>query len=87
MNAIPLSLLNSFIVFNESNNITDAATALGITQPALSKQLMLLESILSEPVFLLRGRKKVLTPFGTDLHKRKNWKYPGSSSTHKNAPS
>ncbi|MGZ3802506.1 MAG: LysR family transcriptional regulator, partial [Bdellovibrio sp.] len=70
MSTIPITLLNSFVVFNESKNIVEAAQKLGITQPALSKQLKQLEQSLSEPIFFLRGRKKMLTSFGQDLHLR-----------------
>lgn len=65
-----MTLLNSFIVFNESKNIVEAANRLGITQPALSKQLREFESGLKVPVFTTQGRKKVLTPFGRMLHQQ-----------------
>jgi len=68
MTNIPIHLLNSFVVFNESKNIVDASASLGITQPALSKQLKQIEGCFDEPIFILRGRKKVLTPFGRELH-------------------
>lgn len=68
MNRLSLNLLNSFVVFNEVGNMTEAAKALGITQPALSKQLVLLEKQLGRALFQLVGRKKMLTAFGKDLH-------------------
>jgi DNA-binding transcriptional LysR family regulator len=68
MNTIPIHLLNAFVVFNESANITEAATHLGITQPALSKQLKSLEEKCEHKLFTLMGRRKVLTPYGRDLH-------------------
>lgn len=64
---IPLQHLQAFMVFSESANIVAAAKVLGITQPALSKQLKALEEKLPQPLFSLSGRKKVLTPFGQDL--------------------
>lgn len=67
---IPVSLLNAFVVFNDSANISEAASRLGVTQPALSKQLRRLEDSLPAPVFIQTGRKKTLTPFGRDLHQR-----------------
>jgi len=70
MTDIPIQLLNAFVIFNESANITEAAKNLGITQPALSKQLKSLEEKMKDPLFTFSGRKKVLTPFGRDLHKR-----------------
>lgn len=68
MNSVSLNLLNSFVVFNEIGNMTEAAKALGITQPALSKQLVQLEQQLGRPLFQMVGRKKMLTAFGKDLH-------------------
>ncbi len=69
MTKIPVHLLNAFVVFNESRNIMEAAQHLGITQPALSKQLQALEKNLPHSIFTLSGRRKVLTPFGKDLHR------------------
>lgn len=70
MKQIPVQLLQSFVVFAEAKNIVAAAARLGITQPALSKQLRQLEAGMPGKIFLLQGRKKVLTPFGQDLYRR-----------------
>lgn len=70
MEQIPVQLLNAFMVFNDSQNIIKAAEILGITQPALSKQLKALEVKFPQPIFSTQGRKKVLTPFGRDLQLR-----------------
>ena len=70
MKTVRVTLLNSFVVFNESENITEAAKRLGITQPALSKQLKELEKGIAVPVYTTQGRRKVLTPFGRSLHTR-----------------
>lgn len=70
MKSIRMTLLNSFVVFNESKNIVEAAKQLGITQPALSKQLTEFERGLKIPVFTVQGRKKILTPFGVMLHQQ-----------------
>lgn len=70
MNDIPVQLLHSLVVFAEAKNISEAAARLGVTQPALSKQLAVLDAMLPEPAFTLSGRKKVLTPFGQDLYRR-----------------
>jgi DNA-binding transcriptional LysR family regulator len=70
METIPIHLLNAFVAFNESKNIVEAAMKLQITQPALSKQLKALEARLPTRVFTVSGRKKSLTPFGLDLHRR-----------------
>jgi len=70
METIPINLLNSFIIFNESKNLVEAANRLRITQPALTKQLQQLEKAMKEPIFTIQGRKKVLTPFGRVLQER-----------------
>ncbi|OFZ31283.1 MAG: hypothetical protein A2622_01445 [Bdellovibrionales bacterium RIFCSPHIGHO2_01_FULL_40_29] len=58
------------MVFNDSQNITKAAEILGITQPALSKQLKALEAKFPQPIFSTQGRRKILTFFGRDLQNR-----------------
>lgn len=68
--ALPVGLLNAFVVFSDSRNITEAAGQLKMSQPALSKQLRQLEEMLPAPIFAFSGRKKILTPFGRDLHRR-----------------
>jgi DNA-binding transcriptional LysR family regulator len=70
MQTVRFTLLNSFVIFNESENITEAAKRLGITQPALSKQLKEFERGIDIPVYTTQGRRKVLTPFGRSLHVR-----------------
>ncbi|MBS1970740.1 MAG: LysR family transcriptional regulator [Bdellovibrionales bacterium] len=67
MTNIPLQHLQAFVVFGESVNIVTAAKTLGITQPALSKQLKALDKKMPQPLFTFSGRKKVLTPFAQDL--------------------
>lgn len=74
MPKIPIHLIEAFITFSQSANIQAAAVRLGISQPALSKQLIALEKMLPQAVFTFRGRQKVLTSFGeelrTQLHSR-----------------
>ncbi len=70
MDNIPIQLLHAFVIFNDAPNIQLAAGRLGITQPALSKQLKALEALLPHAIFSFRGRKKVLTPYGQNLHSR-----------------
>ena len=77
MGKVPIHLLEAFVTFAESSNIIEAAQCLGITQPALSKQLKALESMLPHSLFAFQGRKKVLTPFGNDLHTRLKSKMTG----------
>ncbi|WP_413582513.1 LysR family transcriptional regulator [Bdellovibrio sp. HCB288] len=67
MPKIPVYLIEAFITFCQTQNIQAAAIKLGISQPALSKQLMALEQMLPQPIFTFQGRKKVLTAFGEEL--------------------
>lgn len=62
-----LRLLNAFIILAEKNNYADAAEALFISQPALTKQINLLEATLGVALFT-RGRQGTrLTPGGLRL--------------------
>ena len=67
MQKIPIHLIEAFITFSQAPNIQAAAERLGISQPALSKQLIALEKMLPQAVFTFRGRQKVLTTFGEEL--------------------
>lgn len=67
MPKIPVYLIEAFITFCQTPHIQTAASKLGISQPALSKQLAALEKMLPQPIFTFRGRKKVLTAFGEEL--------------------
>lgn len=66
-NKIPLSLLESLVVFYTQGTLEAAALKLQSTQPTLTRQLKLLEEYFSEPLFIMQGRKKVFTPFATKL--------------------
>lgn len=68
MRTIPVHLMNALVVFGDSKSVADAADKLGITQPALSKQLKALEELTEQTLFAFSGRNKVLTPVGRDLH-------------------
>lgn len=68
MPKIPIHLIEAFVNFCETQHMQTAASKLGISQPALSKQLMALEKLLPQPIFTFRGRKKMLTTFGADLY-------------------
>ncbi len=67
MNKIPIVLLESFIAFAESANMRDAADKLGLSQPALSQHLKKLQDHLPYNLFMLKGKKKILTPYGVDV--------------------
>ena len=63
-------LLRYFLAVAQEENITRAAQQLHITQPSLSRQLMLLEQELGKPL-LVRGKRKVtLTEEGVLLRRR-----------------
>lgn len=65
-----IRLLKSFLAIAEQGNLTRAAEALHITQPALTRQLAQLERELNTTLFL-RGRKGVeLTDDGRLLRRR-----------------
>ena len=51
------------------NNFTEAATALGMTQPNVTRQIYLLEQELGTPLFERDGRRVSLTPAGKALMK------------------
>lgn len=63
-----LPLIQSFVVFSESENMTVAADKLGLTQPGLSQHLQQLQNNFKQNIFSTSGRKKVLTPFGFELY-------------------
>lgn len=62
-----LKLLKAFVTLAEKGNYAEAASALSMTQPALTKQINLLESAINLRLFN-RGRQgTLLTPGGTQL--------------------
>jgi len=64
-----LEHLRSFVVFIQSENITQAASKLSISQPLLTKHLQELEHTLNIKLFEMAGRKKRLTSFGESFYK------------------
>jgi DNA-binding transcriptional LysR family regulator len=62
-----LRQIRYFVKTAEEGNVTRAAQELGITQPALSRQLRVLEESLGVPLFEKAGRGIDLTPEGRDL--------------------
>ncbi|MBR1216981.1 LysR family transcriptional regulator [Bradyrhizobium sp. U87765 SZCCT0131] len=64
---LPLVSLRTFAVVADCGSVTAAAEALGVTHSAVSKQVKQLERWLGQPLYLLEGRRLVLTPFGTLL--------------------
>ncbi len=81
MSKIPLHLIEAFLSFCETGHIQSAARQIGISQPALSKQLMALEKMLPHPIFAFQGRKKVLTAFGEELFRQMRSRFQGLQET------
>jgi DNA-binding transcriptional LysR family regulator len=61
-------LLQVLIAAAESKNFYEAARKLGLSQPAVSKKLRQLEDASPQPVFVLRGKRKVLARYGAELY-------------------
>lgn len=62
-----LRQLNTFIVVAEQGSLSKAAARLHIAQPALSRQIHLLENDLGQTLFIRHGRGMVLTEAGQKL--------------------
>jgi DNA-binding transcriptional LysR family regulator len=67
---LDLRSLNFFVEVAKRLNLTQAASALHISQPALSRQLQALESELGLTLFTRTAKRLVLTAAGTDLLER-----------------
>jgi DNA-binding transcriptional LysR family regulator len=67
---LPLGSLRTFAVVADCGSITSAAEALGVTHSAVSKQVKLLERWLGQTLFVLEGRRLILTPFGDILSRK-----------------
>ncbi|MDF2886570.1 MAG: transcriptional regulator, LysR family [Lacrimispora sp.] len=70
MNPINSKQLYYFTVISETGSFTAAAKKLGISQPPLSKQIMLLEAELGVKLFERGAKKTELTEAGTYLYFR-----------------
>lgn len=62
--AIKLRHIRAFLDIARDGSLTSVAQAQGITQPALSRTLAELESLLATPLFRREGRRLVLTESG-----------------------
>lgn len=63
-----LRLLRSFVMVARLGGVTRAASALNLTQPALSQHLRELADIAGSPLLEKMGRGVILTPAGALLH-------------------
>ncbi|MBX3018190.1 MAG: LysR family transcriptional regulator [Bdellovibrionaceae bacterium] len=68
MERIPIQWWQAFVVFRESADMTEAARKLGLTQPALSKQLKSLQSRVGQPLLRGEGKRRVPTEYGEALY-------------------
>lgn len=64
---LPLVALRAFAVAARSPSLTAAASELGVTHGAISKQITALENWLGQQIFMREGRRLVLTPYGQAL--------------------
>lgn len=64
---LPLSALRAFVTASRASSLAEAATELGVTHGAISKQINALEDWLGQNVFMREGRRLVLTPYGQVL--------------------
>lgn len=72
MNGIDIKLLHAFVTVVDMGSYSNAAKALFITQPALSKQIQSLEKLIGGHLFI-RGRHGAnLTVFGAQLFTKAN---------------
>lgn len=59
--------LHTFCVVAREGSVTAAAKALGLTQPAVSRQLLLLQEERGQALYVRRGSGIALTPAGREL--------------------
>lgn len=70
-----MNLVQAFILFGRNKNLNQVAKLLGISQPALSRQLMQFERDLGLSLFSNQGRKKVLSAIGQQVFDKLNSKW------------
>ena len=63
-----LNLLRSLDVLLETRNLTAAARRLGLTQSAMSRQLVVLRAELNDPLLIREGQRYLLTQRASALH-------------------
>lgn len=67
MTHIPLHLIETFVIFGESQNMVKAAKTLSQTQPSVTRQLENFQNYFKKPLFKLVGRQKTLTDYGRQI--------------------
>ncbi|MDZ4663098.1 MAG: LysR family transcriptional regulator [Pseudomonadota bacterium] len=62
-------LLETLVSVAESKNFLEAAHRLELSQGAVSLKLKALQEHLPLPLFTLKGKRKILTPYGNEIYK------------------
>lgn len=62
--------ISHFLAVAKAGNFTQAASNIGVSQPALSRSIQKLETIVGEPLFERQPRGVKLTELGTFFHER-----------------
>lgn len=70
MKGIDIKLLRAFMILAEKGSYHNAAQALFLTQPALSKQIKILEKLTGGKLFLRGRHGATLTDFGNQLFRK-----------------
>lgn len=70
MKGIDIKLLRAFVTLAEQESYHRAAHLLFLTQPALSKQIKMLEDIIGRPLFFRGRHGAALTEFGSQIFPR-----------------
>jgi len=65
---IPLTAIRAFVMIGRHGNFTRAATALGITQSAVSRHVATLEALADGSLFERRGATVAFTPTGLQFY-------------------
>lgn len=65
---ISMDLLQTFVIYVETENVVKTAQLLGISQPAVSAHLKRLQEHLPVPALITKGRRKELTEYGRALY-------------------
>jgi DNA-binding transcriptional LysR family regulator len=65
---IPLHLIETFVLFGESLNLSKTAILLQQSQPSASRQIDQFQSYFKQNLFQFVGKSKTLTSYGKDVH-------------------